>query len=303
MPLFTVVIPAINAAATLPATLASLRAQTCADWEALVVDDGSTDATRDLAATRDPRIRVLRNPRKGPSAARNHGAAEAAGEILAFLDADDQWRPDKLARMAAAFADPGVDAAFARITFFHAHPGDSPVTSAVPQGPLGIATLVGENPVCTMSNLCVRWSVFAASGGFDEGLVHNEDLEWLIRLAGSGARIIGVDAPLVWYRTSAFGLSADFDAMRRGRAAALETARRFGVTPGPREEAIHLRYLARRALRLDAGRLTALRLTAEGLASSPAGFFSDPRRGALTALGAVLAPVLPRPLRRGLFAR
>lgn len=303
MPRFSVIIPAFNAAATLPATLASLHRQTCTDWEALVVDDGSTDATRAIAAAAGPRVRLLANPEKGPSAARNHGAVQAQADILAFLDADDLWAPEKLARMAEAFADPATDAAFAGIEFFRHQPGDSRVTSTVPPGPLRIGTLIGENPVCTLSNLCVRRAVFAASGGFDTKLVHNEDLEWLIRLAGRGARIIGLPERLVWYRTSPAGLSADHAAMREGRAAALATARRFGVLPDARAEAIHLRHLARRALRLDAGGLTALRLTAEGIATSPAGFLSPARRGALTALAALAAPALPRPVRRALFAR
>ncbi len=303
MPRFSVIIPAFDAAATLPATLASLHRQTCTDWEALVVDDGSTDATRAIAAAAGPRVRLLANPEKGPSAARNHGAVQAQADILAFLDADDLWAPEKLARMAEAFADPATDAAFAGIEFFRHRPGDSRVTSTVPPGPLRIGTLIGENPVCTLSNLCVRRAVFAASGGFDAKLVHNEDLEWLIRLAGQGARIIGLPERLVWYRTSPRGLSADHAAMREGRAAALATARRFGVLPDARAEAIHLRHLARRALRLDAGGLTALRLTAEGIATSPAGFLSPARRGALTALAALAAPALPRPVRRALFAR
>ena len=302
----SVVIPAFNAAGTLPATLRSLARQDAACWEAVVVDDGSHDGTPELverAMAADGRIRLLRNPRKGPSAARNHGAAEARGGLIACCDADALWQPQKLRRMADVFADTTVDAAYGRIGFFSHAPEDARVFSTVPRGDLDIRTLTGENPVCTMSNLVVRSDRFHASGGFDETLVHNEDLEWLIRLVGSGERVVGVDETLVWYRNSSFGLSADFAAMRRGRAAALDAARRFGVTPDARAEAIHLRYLARRALRLDAGRGLALRLASEGLARSPRGFLSDPRRGGLTMLGALVAPVLTRSMRRALFAR
>ena len=305
-PQFSIIIPCFNAAATLPDTLASLQAQTLTDWEALLVDDGSNDATPAIiaeAALADPRLRLLRNPRKGPSAARNHAVTQALGQVIAFCDADDLWAPQKLARMAALFSQPQTDAVFARIAFFREVPEDAAAFSTVPHGPLGIATLLGENPVCTMSNLCIRKSCFAASGGFDETLVHNEDLEWLIRLAGMGMQIIGHDETLVWYRNNAFGLSADFKAMRAGRAQALATAQRFGGATDKRAEAIYLRYLARRALRLDTGRMTALRFVLEGLRNSPAGFFSDTRRGALTAIGALVAPLLSTRSRRHLFGR
>ena len=305
-PQFSIIIPCFNAAATLPDTLASLQAQTLTDWEALLVDDGSSDATPAIiaeAALADPRLRLLRNPRKGPSAARNHAVTQAQGQIIAFCDADDLWAPQKLARMAALFTEPQTDAVFARIAFFREVPEDAAAFSTVPRGPLGISTLLGENPVCTMSNLCIRKACFTALGGFDETLVHNEDLEWLIRVAGMGMQIIGHDETLVWYRNNTFGLSADFAAMRAGRAQALATAKRFGGTTDRRAEAIYLRYLARRALRLDAGRLTALRFVLEGLHNSPAGFFSDYRRGALTALGALVAPLLNTRSRRHLFGR
>lgn len=305
-PQFSIIIPCFNAVTTLPATLASLQAQTLTDWEALLVDDGSSDATPAIiaeAALADPRLRLLRNPRKGPSAARNHAVMQAQGQIIAFCDADDLWAPQKLARMAALFAAPKTDAVYARIAFFREVPEDAAAFSTVPQGPLGITTLLGENPVCTMSNLCIRKTSFATSGGFDEMLVHNEDLEWLIRLAGMGMQIIGHDETLVWYRNNTFGLSADFKAMRAGRAQALATAQRFGARMDPRAEAIYLRYLARRALRLDTGRMTALRFVLEGLCNSPAGFFSDVRRGALTALGALVAPLLSTRSRRHLFGR
>jgi glycosyltransferase involved in cell wall biosynthesis len=305
-PSFSVIIPCYNAARTLPDTLASLRDQTCRDWEAIIVDDGSSDETLGIvasAAAADPRLRLVRNPRKGPSAARNHGVAQARGRIIAFCDADDLWAPQKLTEMATLFSDPQVDAAFARIAFFRETPTDAQVFSTVPAGDLGIRTLLGENPVCTMSNLCIRKDRFSASGGFEESLVHNEDLEWLIRLVGQGMRIVGHDETLVWYRSNAFGLSADFDAMRAGRAAAVATARRFGETVDRTADAIYLRYLSRRALRLDSGRTLPLRFALEGVSASPAGFFSDIRRGGLTLLGALAAPFLGRELRRRLFAR
>lgn len=307
MPRFTVVIPCFNAAATIEATLGALAAQTCPDWEAIVVDDGSSDDSLSrvrACAAADPRIHAVTNPGKGPSAARNHGGLEQArGEIVAFCDADDIWVSTKLAELAAVFADPKVDGAYGRIGFFRDRPSDAQVFSSVPERPLGIQMLLGENPVCTMSNIAVRRAALAATGGFDTDMVHNEDLDWLIRLVGHGAHVIGLPMTQVWYRTSTGGLSADLAAMSAGRQRALESARRFGVVPSRAAEAIHFRYLARRALRLDAPRGTALGLCLRGVAQDPRGFLTPVRRGVPTALAALVAPVLPRDLRQSLFAR
>ncbi|ETX28224.1 glycosyltransferase family 2 protein [Roseivivax isoporae] len=306
MPRFSVVVPCHNASRTLPETLASLAAQTFPDWEALCVDDGSTDATRailEAEARRDPRVRPLRNPGKGPSAARNFGARLAQGQVLAFCDADDLWTPDKLAALDAAFADRALDGAYARIGFFDGAPDHVSTVSTPPEGRLALAHLMGENPVCTMSNIAVRRCAFDAAGPFREDMVHNEDLEWLIRLVGTGHRVEALDAVHVLYRKSPGGLSADLTAMARGRALAMASAARFGARPGRRAEAVHLRYLARRALRLEDGGLTALRLSLRGLAQSPRGFLSPLRRGGPTLLASLAAPVMPRALRRALFAR
>ncbi|WP_375691796.1 glycosyltransferase family 2 protein [Pseudooceanicola sp. LIPI14-2-Ac024] len=303
MSTFSIVIPCLNAIATLGETLDSLLTQTDRDWEALVVDDGSTDGSWALAATyaaQDPRIRPMRNPGRGPSAARNLVIAEGRGDIIAFCDADDLWAPEKLTRMRRAFADTRADAVFARIAFFDGR--GTRTVSTVPGGDLTVPMLMGENPVCTMSNLAIRREVFVASGGLDTTMVHNEDLEYLIRLAATGYRIRGLDETLVYYRTSPTGLSSNLDAMRRGRSAALATAARHGFAPDARAEAIHLRYLARRALRTDAPAHEALRLAFGGAMTSPSGFFSDLKRGGLTLACAAAAPLMPRRLRRALFS-
>lgn len=102
MALVSIITPVYNAALWLPETLACVRAQSFADWEHLLVDDGSTDgsvAMIEAEARKDPRIRLLRTPRNaGPSQARNLALEAATGRYLAFLDADDLWLPEKLAR-------------------------------------------------------------------------------------------------------------------------------------------------------------------------------------------------------------
>lgn len=103
-PAISVIMPVRNAAAHLARAVASVRAQTRGDWELIIADDGSTDTTLSLAqalSAQDPRIRPLPPPQNGPrgaAAARNRAIAVARGRYLGFLDADDEWLPQKLAR-------------------------------------------------------------------------------------------------------------------------------------------------------------------------------------------------------------
>lgn len=110
--LITVVMPAFNAAATIEESIASLQAQTYPHWQLVVVDDGSSDTTCALVeriAAADPRVRLLRQPMNGgPAAARNRGVREARGRYVAFLDADDLWRPEKLSVQVPAMGAPGL---------------------------------------------------------------------------------------------------------------------------------------------------------------------------------------------------
>lgn len=102
-PLFSIIMPVYNAAETLRDSVGSILAQTCPDWELLLVDDGSTDASAALAETlaaADPRIRLLRQPNAGICAARNRGLNEARGTYVGFCDDDDLYEPAALAAAA-----------------------------------------------------------------------------------------------------------------------------------------------------------------------------------------------------------
>ena len=121
-PLVSVVVPAYNAAWSLDETLASVCAQTYRDIEVLVVDDGSSDATAELATAwsrRDARVRLISKANGGVASARNRGMREARGVYVAPIDADDLWEPDHLERQVAALEAAGPDAcmAFAESVF------------------------------------------------------------------------------------------------------------------------------------------------------------------------------------------
>ncbi|MBV1799994.1 glycosyltransferase [Siccirubricoccus sp. G192] len=104
----SVIIPAYNAARSLPRTIDSVLAQTVPPAEIIVVDDGSADETAAVAEAYGDRVRVIRKPNGGPASARNLGAREATGEWLALLDADDQWLPEKLERQLPYTRPPEV---------------------------------------------------------------------------------------------------------------------------------------------------------------------------------------------------
>src|SRR6266571_4199886 len=93
MPLFSIIIPTYNRASLLPHTLNSVWGQSFSDFEVIVVDDGSTDATHQLLSGYQGRLRVFPQNNRGPGAARNLGASRASGDYLAFLDSDDVWLP------------------------------------------------------------------------------------------------------------------------------------------------------------------------------------------------------------------
>ena len=190
------VIPARDAAPWIGATLASVRAQSHAVWQAVVVDDGSIDATAAIAAgTGDPRIAVLRavpaGVSAGVSAARNRGlaalfAAAAPVAAVLFLDADDLLAPDALARLAATLAaHPGAAAAcgaWAAVTAAGAPlPGHHK-----PAGGDVLARLLCRNLFVNGGQLLIRAGAVRAAGGFRPELTYAEDWEYWLRLARQG---------------------------------------------------------------------------------------------------------------------
>jgi glycosyltransferase involved in cell wall biosynthesis len=311
-PTFSVIIPCWNSAATLTDTFDSLKSQEFQNWEAIVIDDGSTDSTAEIIkqyCANDRRFRSFKGHRLGPSAARNAaGLVHAEGEYLAFLDSDDLWISNKLSDSLRAFKkDPMVDGLYAQIAFFRNSPKRPETFSTVYKERLRPIDFLRDNPVCTMSNLLLKRTVFQRIGGFNESIVHNEDVELLVRATAFNARIEGIHAHHVNYRTNITGLSANLKLMRAGWYKAVETLQSTPMCLTEAElaqaDAGNLRYLARRALRTGAPGFEALCLAVRGLARSPRSFFSPLKRGSFTLGGALIAPFLPKFLRQFAFSR
>jgi len=180
-PYVSVVIAAYNDALRLPRAVASIAAQTFTDWELIIVDDGSTDATRSVAeaiAAGDLRVRAISIPHAGPGAARNAAIAEARGEWIAILDSDDYAAPERLERQLA-FADAhstaGLIATHARRV---ASNGRSWGTWA--PGPHTIEAFrakrdAGEVIYFVHSSVLVRRALLLAVGGYPKDYPTGED--------------------------------------------------------------------------------------------------------------------------------
>jgi glycosyltransferase involved in cell wall biosynthesis len=117
--LISCIVPVFNGEPYLSETLDSILAQSYRPLEIIVADDGSTDRTANVVANYGDTIRYLKQENAGPPAARNLGLSSARGEFIAFLDADDLWHPDKLARQKARFdAQPALDGSIAYVQNF-----------------------------------------------------------------------------------------------------------------------------------------------------------------------------------------
>lgn len=292
--------PVFNAACHLLATLRTVQQQTFSNWELIAVDDGSTDASADLLAEQarsDSRIRVLRQSNAGVSIARNRGVSACRAPLIAFLDADDLWHPDKLlAHVERHRVDAGMGVSFARVEFLTPAGRATGLVASHPKQPLRPADLLCENPTTTTSNWVLRREVFEAVGGFVEGMSYSEDLEWLLRVACDGRwRIEPIDRVLTYYRTSTGGLSSSLEKMEQGWLRLIGEARRYAPelveAHFAAAQAVHLRYLTRRSLRLRGDPAQGVDFLVRALRSDAPRLLREPRRTAPTAL-AVLGRLL-----------
>jgi glycosyltransferase involved in cell wall biosynthesis len=215
-PTFSVIIPTHNRAATVARALRSVAAQTFDDYQVIVVDDGSTDASAAFLATlRHPRFRVLRNEHsQGVSAARNRGARAATGEWIVFLDDDDAMRPEALALLQRRITtDPQLDFLWgSRVTHEIDSAGrviaeredDWRRVAARVQGSSFLDLVL---QIATNSAFTIRRSVLQAAGGFDERLRRSEDRDLFIALAQQGFNGGAIVQPLIDVEERAGSLS------------------------------------------------------------------------------------------------
>ena len=300
-PTVTVVMPIFNARATLAKAVLSIQAQTFRNWELVLVDDGSTDDTLEIALeleASDERIRVTTQQNSGPALARNCGIKMARGKLIAFLDADDRWHRDRLDICLSHFArNPQAGIVYSRVAFLDRD--GQPASQPSPHhAELSSEFLLSENPVCTTSNIIARASLINELGGFDPKMAFIEDQDLLFRAASKTSFTLeGVDHVLLDYQVTDQSRSSDLS--KTARSWRLLMARARAIAPqvvDPIWQALVAdfhRNQARRALRSGMP-ATALNLIAQACCADPLILIRMPRRVGLTLL-ASLAMFLPIP--------
>lgn len=220
MPAVSVIIPAYNASEWLPAALGSLSAQTCPDWEAMVVDDGSTDSTAAAAqrlAAKDARIRLLRQANAGVSAARNAGIAASEGEYICFLDADDLLHPQALELALGALRDSGAPIAVVRESYGALPERFDAPCAGEPQILSGLRAveecLYRRKLEPSMHGALIDRRLFTADALFRPGTRY-EDLDLFYRLYEKADRIALLPQRLYFYRDHAASFIRTFSPSR-----------------------------------------------------------------------------------------
>jgi glycosyltransferase involved in cell wall biosynthesis len=207
MPAVSVILPLYNRAASIDRAVRSVLDQRFADFELIVVDDGSTDRSADIvSAIDDPRLRLVRQPRNlGGNAARNRGIRESEGAILAFLDSDDYFLPDKLGFTVAYFERrPEIDVLLD--SFVKSYPGQPGRPDAAMRNPelddnrLILEALFNRTLKKATPGIAVRRETALRAGLFDEALRRRQDFDFILRLL-KVARCASTDQPL-WVKAN-----------------------------------------------------------------------------------------------------
>ncbi len=220
MPEVSVIIPAFNAVRTIGTALASVEAQTFRDFEIIVIDDGSSDDTVGEVERLGVNAIVLRQQNAGPGAARNTGIARARGRFVGFLDADDLWFPDKLARQLAYFK------AYPQTGLLHAPTLILPATSQLKAPVTADDELVGPkhlfcdifhiDVIINTMTVLMPTSVLREVGGFDERReIHVED--WDLWLRVSATHPVGYLTQPVGVHRMGGGMSTAFEKTYAGQ--------------------------------------------------------------------------------------
>lgn len=216
MPKVSVVIPAYNAMTYLPDTLNSVLQQTFSDFEVLIIDDGSTDHIQAWVAQNitDPRVRLIAQANQGLSAARNTGIANAQGEYVAFLDADDLWEPTKL-EVQVRYLDnnSAVGLVYNWIAVIDAQ---GKPTGKVWRGDIegDVLEEVLQRNIIDCPSVLVRRKCFDDVGVFDRTLRSVEDWDMWIRIATRYNFGVTREA-LVYYRQHTSNMSKNWRVMEQ----------------------------------------------------------------------------------------
>jgi glycosyltransferase involved in cell wall biosynthesis len=241
----SVVLAARNEKLSIGRSIQSILAQTLRDWELIVVDDGSNDATADVAESYgDPRIRVVRQERRGLPVSLNHGISLAVAPLIARQDADDASLPERLERQVD-FLDRRPEVAVVGSLWFEVDGKGQPLTprAKLVAGRLNEA-LTRFNPI-THTTATFRKSVFAGVGGYDERFGYASDYDLWLRIAHAGETLWNLEDVLAVRVMGGGNMSLHSERAQIVeelviRWADLQRRRRRGASPLP--QACHLAF-------------------------------------------------------------
>jgi len=220
--LVSIIVPVFNGERFLEAALRSAIAQTYAPIELIVVDDGSTDRSADVARS-FPDVVYLRQGHAGAPAARNAGIGVARGEFLAFLDADDVLPPDKVkAQMAYLLTHTEVDCVFGQQEIFTEGNADSAWMYELPEWMRWAPDWERRGQIQPMS-MVVRRAVFDEVGPLDERLLVSDDVDWVLRAMEASVAMHVLDDVVLHRRAHDGNISRDLAARRRDHFALLKS--------------------------------------------------------------------------------
>ncbi|MBE7446933.1 MAG: glycosyltransferase [Planctomycetia bacterium] len=214
-PLVSVILPTYNCANFLPASIGSILSQTYHSYEIIVIDDGSTDNTKEVLVPFIQRITYINlEQNKGLPAARNVGIRSAQGKYIAFIDADDLWMPEKLQTDIEYFGKyPDAGMVYSLHTNIDAEGCvlDGALKKRLPAGNI-FNQLFSEQNFIIASSVIVRKEVFETTGLFDEQLFNCQDWDMWLRIAFY-FKVAGINKPLVKYRHNPHSLSKNRDSV------------------------------------------------------------------------------------------
>lgn len=214
----SVIIPAYNQARFVSEAIESALAQTYSSYEVIVVNDGSTDNTAEILAAfaADPRVRIVHRSNGGVASARNAGAAMASGTLLAFLDADDIWLPQKLEMQVARFVqNPSLGLVHCGVTEIDDTGAALRERTDGLEGNVALDLVLFERPVILGggSGAMIPSNVFTEIGRFDERMSTSADWDLFFRIA-SRYRVGFVPETLLRYRIHGANMHGNIRAMR-----------------------------------------------------------------------------------------
>jgi glycosyltransferase involved in cell wall biosynthesis len=304
----SVVVPAYNVQNYIEEALFSLQQQSLAEFEVLVVDDGSTDGTAEIVqrfCDQDARFRLLQKSNGGLSSARNHGMKHASADYIALLDADDRYEPEKLAAHLQVLENQPEAGVVYSASKAIRDDGESTFMqlSGKPIYADPLKSLLCKNFVGHGSNAVFRRCIIEQVGFFDETLKSSEDVDYWIRIATLGCWTFHRDPrPLACYRVRPSGLSFNVAQMQRCNEQVLESAYQRSpekVKPIlPTAYAYLYRYLAR--LALTGGDIAGARRLIGSALKQDASIFLRDSRSLLTLCAVLLAPISKIVLRQSL---